>query len=190
MGLANNNKPVSSPMRRLLLPAALAVSIPHSAPAFEMTGATLGLSWGQLTEDSDLNRLDLGGAIELGFGGDIGMQADLGFADFGASDLRLTSFALHGVWHASDASALGLFVGRDDADLSGGDVSQTFVGIEVGYRGDAFEAEAHFAVANGGDGSGAGARLGADAGAGAGSDGRPAGCGWRGPDRVGAARPL
>lgn len=159
LSVVDNNKPTSSPMRSISVVAVIAAAIPFHALAFEMTGATLGLSYGQLTDESDLNRVDLGGSVGFGFSREIGMQADLGFARFGASDLDLTSIALHGIWHASDVSSLGLFIGRDSADAGGADASQSFLGIEVGYGAEGFAAEAHFAVADGDDGSGTAAGL-------------------------------
>jgi hypothetical protein len=148
-------------MRPILATAALAAILPLSATAFEMTGATVGLSYGQLTDETDLDRVDLGGAVEFGFSQNFAVQADLGFAQFGASDLDLTSLALHGIWHASDVSSLGLFLGRDTAEIGPDDASQSFLGIEVGYGEGGFDAEAFFAVADtdGGNGTAAGVTL-------------------------------
>ncbi len=146
-------------MRPILAAAAFAALFPIPAAAFEMTAATVGLSYGRLTEDSDLTRADLGGSVEFAIARDVAVQADLGFARFGASDLNLTSLAVHGIWHASEVSSLGLFVGRDAAKANGDDASQNFVGIEVGYGGDGFGAQAHFAVADGDGGSGTAAGL-------------------------------
>lgn len=146
-------------MRPILAAAAIAAFVPIHAAAFEVTGATVGLSYGQLTDESDLDRLDLGGSVEVGFSREFGMQADLGLAEFGASGLQVTSVALHGIWHASEVSSLGLFIGRDEADIGDADASQSFLGIEVGYGAENFAAEAHFAVADGGDGNGTAAGL-------------------------------
>lgn len=148
-------------MRPILATAAIAALLPVSAVAFEMTGATVGLSYSQLTEDSNLDRVDLGGSLEFGFSRDFGVQADLGFAQFGASDLDLTSIALHGIWHASEVSSLGFFLGRDDAEIGDDDASQSYLGIEVGYGEGGFDAEAYFAVADsdGGSGTAAGVAL-------------------------------
>jgi hypothetical protein len=149
-------------MKNILTTAALAALFASPVAAFEMTGGTVSLSYSQLTEDSSLDRTDLGGSVEFGFSRNISAQVDLGFTDFGASGLSLTSFALHGIWHASEASSVGLFLGRDDADLDGADASQDYIGVEVGYGSGAFGAEAHFAYADADGGSGTAAGLALD----------------------------
>lgn len=143
-------------MMKLPMMVAAATLFPVGAMAFEVTGGEAELSYSFLTEDSDLHRTDLGGSVEFGFTPQIGAQLDLGFADFGATGLKTTTVAVHGIYHASEVTSVGLFLGRDRAKVGGSSDGQTFLGVEVGYEGPAFGLEAYYAAVDGGDGSVAG----------------------------------
>jgi hypothetical protein len=127
---------------------AVAALLPTVSSAFEFTGGNVELSYSFLTEESDLNRVDLGGSVEFAFTRNIGMQADLGFTEFGASGLSLTSFGLHGIYHASESTSVGVFLGQERAEIDGASGNDSFLGVEVGYEVQAFDLEAYYAKAD------------------------------------------
>ncbi|MGL5012193.1 MAG: porin [Paracoccaceae bacterium] len=144
---------------KILGVAALAALMPTVSVAFEFTGGNVELSYSLLTEDSDLDRLDLGGSLEFGITRNFAVQADLAFTEFGASGLSLTSFGLHGIYHASESTSVGLFLGQEQAESGGTSANENFIGVEVGYEVQAFDIEAYYAKADSDltDGSVAGA---------------------------------
>lgn len=127
---------------------AMAALMPTVSGAFEFTGGNVELSYSTLTKESDLDRVDLGGSVELSFTRDIAMQADLAFAEFGASGLSLTSFGLHGIYHASESTSVGVFLGQDRGKIAGASSTDSFVGVEVGYEAQGFGLEAYYAKAD------------------------------------------
>lgn len=144
---------------KILGMVAFAALMPTALAAFEFTGGDVELSYSMLTEESDLDRVDLGGSVEFAFTRNISMQADLAFTEFGASNLSLTSFGLHGIYHASESTSVGVFLGRDRAETGDASSNDNFIGVEVGYEAQGFGLEAYYAKADSGlsDGSVAGA---------------------------------
>ncbi len=115
----------------LLLALAGAIFAP-AAQAFEVTGGSLSLGYSGLT-DSDLdalNKVTLGGSIEMGFTQQFSMQGDLRLTKFGFSNVDNLNFGLHAIFHVSDTTSLGAFAGRDDSDV--GDLD--YFGIELGHQ--------------------------------------------------------
>ncbi|MBN2631350.1 MAG: hypothetical protein JXR75_12530 [Rhodobacteraceae bacterium] len=111
-----------------------------------MTGGSLSLGYSTLT-DSDLdalNKVTLGGSLEMGFSKQFSVQGDLGLSKFGYSDIDNLNFGLHAIFHVSDTTSLGAFAGRDDFD--GGDLD--YFGIELGHQSGPIGLETYISEAD------------------------------------------
>jgi hypothetical protein len=119
-----------------------------SAQAFEVTGGSIALGYSGFTDNllSDVDKTTLGGQIEVGFSRDFSMQADLGFMNYGFSDFDAHNFGLHGIYHLSDTTSLGGFVGRDTIESE--DLS--IYGVEVGHQAGPLGLEAYLSIADAG----------------------------------------
>ena len=120
-------------MKRFLFSAACCAALfAHGAQAAEVTGATLGIDYSAFTEDSGgtVDKTALSGSIELGFDRNFGLQGDLSLGRLGFAEADFTSFALHGLYHASENASVGVFIGRDVIEGDG----QTFYGAEAGFE--------------------------------------------------------
>jgi hypothetical protein len=96
--------------------------------AAEVTGGDIVLSYSAFTDEGDLNRTSLQGAVEYSFGNNFAAQADLGLHNFGLSNEDTTTLTLHGIYHLDDSTSLGAFIGRDRVVGE----SLTLYGVEAG----------------------------------------------------------
>ncbi len=128
---------MNRPLTGIALGASLAFAIP--AHAVEMTGAEVGLSHSFFTDDTSYAKTTLEGSAELGFGPTFGLQGDLGVNWLNETDETGTSVTLHGLYHVTDQTSLGLFYGSDKLDSDNVD----YYGFEVGQQGDSFDVEAY-----------------------------------------------
>lgn len=128
---------MNRPFIGIALGASLALAIP--AQAVEMTGAEVGLSHSFFTDDTSFAKTTLEGSAELGFGPMFGVQGDLGVNWLNETDQTATSVTLHGLYHVTDQTSLGLFYGSDKLD----DDHLDYYGFEVGQKGDSFDVEAY-----------------------------------------------
>ncbi len=113
--------------------AAAAALFALSAPATlaqQVTGGSLTLSHSAFTDDGDFAKTSLGGSVELGFSREFGLQADVGLNRLNAADETATNLVLHGIYHLSEDTSAGLFLGLDHIDGE----SQSFVGLEFGHQ--------------------------------------------------------
>lgn len=135
---------------RAALAAAFAVFLAPAAIAQQVTGGSLTLSHSAFTDNSDVAKTSLLGSVELGFSRDFGLQADLGLARLNGANENATLVTLHGVYHLSETTSAGLFLG---IDRIGGE-SQTFIGLEMGTASGPTGFEAYIGAADGGDETG------------------------------------
>ncbi|MEM1374892.1 MAG: hypothetical protein AAGF78_10985 [Pseudomonadota bacterium] len=122
-------------MKKVLVPAVVVgVIFGTSAAAQQITGGEVELSY-QTYTDTDVDQIGLNGAIEVGFSRNLGVQADLGFNSLsdGADDVSITNFTLHGLFHSSQTTSFGGYLGQNH--LSNG-TSETVehYGIEAGFE--------------------------------------------------------
>lgn len=96
--------------------------------AAQVTGGEVALSYSAFTDQGDVNRTSIEGALEYSFGQNFSMQGDLAHHSFGASNENATTVTLHGIYHLNDSTSLGAFLGRDQA--AGENV--TTYGLEFG----------------------------------------------------------
>ena len=121
--------------------------------AFEVTGGSVSLGYSSLTDSdlNDINKTSLGGSLEFGIAREFSVQADLSLAKFGLTDIDSRSLGLHAIYHASENTSLGGFLGRDRIE----DVNLDFIGVEAGHQMGRFGVEGYLghAEAEGIDGT-------------------------------------
>jgi hypothetical protein len=100
------------------------------AAAFEVTGGQVSLNHSFFTDESDVAKTALDGAVEFGITREFAIQADLGFHALNATDENATTYALHAIYHGDETSSYGLFYGNDD--VFGGNLD--YYGIEYGHE--------------------------------------------------------
>lgn len=113
-----------------------------AAQAFEVVGSEARLGFSTLTGDTGVAKTNLQGAVELGFGPRFGMQADLGLFVFKDLGDTATGITLHGLYHVTEQTSLGMFYGQER--LNGETARLT--GFEVGQTSASFSGEAHIAL--------------------------------------------
>lgn len=130
-------------MKRAVFSILLLAAAP--AQAFEITGGSVELGYSGFTGNllKKLDKTTLAGRIEVGFSPAFSMQADLGFMNFGFSDEEAHNIGLHGIYHASDITSLGMYLGQDRLD---GD-SLSIAGVEVGHQAGALGLEGYLTYA-------------------------------------------
>lgn len=115
-----------------LTAATAALCLMAAAPALsqQVTGGSLSLSHSAFVDETRVAKTALAGSVELGFSRSFSVQADLGFTDLNAVSETATTFTLHGVYHLSDTTSAGLFLGVDSVAGE----SEEFVGLEFGHQ--------------------------------------------------------
>lgn len=114
------------------------------AVAFEVTGGEVGLEYNHYS-DADASVTKLNGSVEFGFDRNFGMQIDAEAVnvDEDEGSASANRFGVHGIYHLSGNSSLGLFYGQEeDADFYGIEygVGTAQSGFEI-YLGQATEAD-------------------------------------------------
>ena len=113
--------------------------------AFEFTGGEVSLDYSAYIDDiagEDLNKTSLEGAVEFGFNRNFAMQVDLGFQNFGFIDESGYNPAVHGIYHLTDDTSFGLFLGHDDISS----IDADYFGLQAGYESAGFEVEAYWST--------------------------------------------
>ncbi|KEO60673.1 porin [Thioclava indica] len=111
--------------------AALAASTALTAQAAEVSGAQVGVSYSNLTGSaSDADKLSAFGSLEVAFSSAFSVQGDMALNRFGGVDWNGGMFALHGVYHPMQGTAVGAFVGRDRLNSQNVD----FYGLEASQK--------------------------------------------------------
>jgi hypothetical protein len=129
-------------------PAAVVVAVlltvlPASAQqALTFTAGEISLARSAFTDATSFARTSLGGSIEMGFGGNLGVQADLNGLAYNFVDQTVTNTVLHGIYHLSPDTAAGMFIGSDRVSGS----SAEFVGFEASHATERLEAEGYVLV--------------------------------------------
>ncbi len=121
----------------LALCAAMLMGLPTLAQ--EIRGGALGLSHSAFLGDTSISKTSLDGQLEIGFGSRLSVQADLGFSHLNSIGRGTTNATLHGIYHVTDQTSLGLFYGADR--LAGKTID--FTGFEVGQKAARFGVEAY-----------------------------------------------
>jgi hypothetical protein len=124
-----------------LFTTALCGTILAGLPAFaqEVTGGALAFSHSAFLDDTSLSKTGIDGQVEVGFGRHVAFQVDLGFNRLNFVDETTSNLTLHSIYHVTEETSLGLFVG---ADRVAGQ-SLDFVGFEVGQEAASFDIEAY-----------------------------------------------
>ncbi len=130
------------PTRTAMAVAIVLLAAP-AALAQQVTGGSLMLSHSAFVDSSDLSKTSLQGSVELGFSRQLGLQADLGLSRLNLADENATNAVLHGIYHLSETTSVGLFLGMDR--LAGS--SETFVGLEMGTAAGATGFEGYIGAA-------------------------------------------
>ncbi len=131
---------------------ASALCVTSAANAFEFVGGTIALDYSGLTDSdlNDINKTTLSGNVQVGFAREFSVQAGLSHSRMGLTNLDSTSIDVHGIFHLSENSSIGLFLGRDHFEGEGAN----FVGFEAGHKMGAFGGEVYVARAKEDDISG------------------------------------
>jgi hypothetical protein len=129
---------------RTAMAAALVLFCAPVAQAQQVTGGSLTLSHSAFTDDTDLSKTSLLGSVELGFNRNYGLQADLGMGRLNNASETVTNAVLHGIYHLSDTTSVGLFLGLDRLDGE----TQSFVGLEMGTAAGPTGFEAYIGYAD------------------------------------------
>lgn len=147
-------------MKRALALALCATTLIPAAAQAEITNAEVGFDYSTFADGraNDMHKATLGGALEFAISPQFSVQANLAQRYYGLADWDGTTFALHGIWHISDAAAIGGFVGKDWLD--DGNNNAEFYGLE--YKGNTglitYEAYGTYADGEHDDGYGLGLR--------------------------------
>lgn len=129
-------------MQKLFSTVLVILATTTAAQAFEVAGSEARLGYSTLTGDTGFAKTNLQGAVELGFGSQFGAQADLGLYIFRDLGDTATSATLHGLYHVTDQTSLGMFYGQER--LNGETANLT--GFEVGQQSATFGGEAFIAL--------------------------------------------
>lgn len=117
-------------MSRLVCAVALAgAAWAGTASAQDFRGMELSAEVLSFTDDGDIGQTAYRGSLEFGVFGAFGVAADLSFYDF-AGDDGVTNANLHAFYEVSDATAVGLFYGRESY---GEDATADAIGVEGLY---------------------------------------------------------
>ncbi|WP_102109759.1 hypothetical protein [Oceaniglobus roseus] len=123
-----------------LAAAAAAFLIPvGAAQAAEVNGGELTLRFSAFTDDTDFNATALEGSLELGFTRELAVQLDVAQRFFGLIDDNTLTGTLHGIYHLSDLTSVGLFVGTE----SGAGSDLDYYGVEAGHEMMGWELEGY-----------------------------------------------
>lgn len=116
-----------------------------AAHAFEVTGGEVSLGYSGLTDSAlnDATRTTLGGSLEFGISHEFSVQGDLSVSKFGLTHIDSRSLGLHAIYHASEDTSVGGFLGRDRIEGSNLD----FFGVEIGHQMGQFGAEGYISHA-------------------------------------------
>ncbi|PPB79774.1 hypothetical protein LV82_02565 [Albidovulum inexpectatum] len=110
--------------------------------AAEVTGGDIQLRYSTFTgDDLDYDATSISGSVEVGFTKQFSVQGDIGFRFFD-NDIDSNYLTLHGIGHVSDATSVGLFVGREEFEGFG----ETVYGAEVGHEFGSLSGEAYVAL--------------------------------------------
>jgi hypothetical protein len=120
-------------IRAIALVAGLAtgVAAPDMGFAQDWRGAELVLGYSAFFDETDVDKLSLKGSGETMLGNSFSLQGDFILSRFGAELGNANNVTLHGIYNFTSPNALGVFVGRDEADGDSG----ILYGIE-GNHGD------------------------------------------------------
>ncbi|WOI57287.1 putative porin [Palleronia sp. LCG004] len=119
-----------------------------AAFAVEIAGGDVSLSYSSFLDDvavdrtdetDSLDRLKLGGQVEVGFGSTFALQGDIAYHDFGGPRDDANTLTLHGIYHYDPSFAFGAFIGRDKGD----DYDLGYYGIEIARDYIDFSVEAY-----------------------------------------------
>ncbi len=142
-------------MKSLALSAVALATVAAPAFAQSFVGGEVSLGYSTFTGDVDGDALNLSASAELAITRDFGIQADLGYTDFGdigAADgtgADANSVALHVIYNLSDSASAGLFFGYESGTFDDGTTETeddtTFVGVELGYEVGAVNFEFYYA---------------------------------------------
>jgi hypothetical protein len=118
-------------MKRVTLSLALLVAA-TPALALEVVGGSVSLGYSGFTDDllDDINKTTLSGSLEVGISRAFSVQGDLAIINYGLTDLDANNIGLHGIYHLSETTSIGGYIGQDSvesADLS-------ILGIEAGHQ--------------------------------------------------------
>lgn len=124
-----------------------------TAQAFEVTGGSLSLGYSSFVGGDDateVNKLSLGSSIEMGLAQQFSVQGDFSLSKFGFTNLDASNVALHTIFHISDDTSAGAYIGQDRLEGE----KLTYFGVEVGHQIGAFGTEAYLTRAKQGGGDG------------------------------------
>lgn len=107
--------------------SALSLALICSTAQAEAISGQIKLSQSAFIDDTSVAKTNFSGAVELGFGPELGAQLDFGVNALNASGETATNFAAHAIYKPSDTTAFGAFYALDS--LSG--ESQSVYGIEA-----------------------------------------------------------
>ena len=131
-------------MKFLATLAAIASAVAFSsAQAVEVTGGDVALGYSTFTDDTDVSKFAVTGAVEIGFTPNLALQFDAGAHAFNLIDETGTNLTLHGIYHANEQVSFGGFYGNDRLF---GD-NQDFYGLETGFESGAANGELFIAHA-------------------------------------------
>ena len=103
--------------------------------AFDVTRGEVSVGHSLFTDNSNVAQSRLEGSVELGFSQSFGVQVDARLQSFNLASETSTAFALHGLFHLSQSTSAGIFLGTENFASD----NNTFYGAEVGTelsRGD------------------------------------------------------
>ena len=142
-------------MNKFIAAAFGLVAFTSAAQAVEISGGSLDLSYSAFTDDTDVDKLNVAGSVELAFTHAASAQLDLGRDAFGTSAADIMSLGLHGVFHLDQATSLGAYYSRDTVDAGGARDSANLYGVEAGHDTGPLQIEGYLgrAEASGADGT-------------------------------------
>lgn len=122
-----------------------------AAHAFEVTGGSVSLGYSGLTDGdlNDFNKTTLGGSLEFGVSQAFSLQGDLSLSKFGmtedaaavlgVSKIDSRSLGMHAIYHASENTSVGAFLGTDRIEST----DLNFIGVEAGHQMGQFGLEGY-----------------------------------------------
>jgi hypothetical protein len=142
--IGDPNQAISEQIMNKFIAAAFGlVATVSAAQAVEVTGSSLDLSYSAFIDDTDVDKLNVAGSVELAFTQTSSVQLDIGHDAFGLSGLDILSIGAHGIFHVNRDTSLGAFFTHDRADVGGTNGSSNLFGIEAGHDAGPVELEGY-----------------------------------------------
>lgn len=127
---------------KAVLTAVALTAIPTFALAQGFSGGELTIDTYGFQEGNNSTGVNYSGALEYAINRNISVAGDLSIYDFSLLSESITNLTIHGIYHLSDATSFGAFIGNDSAGGGG----SSFFGVEAGHEAGKLDVEGYVAL--------------------------------------------